>query len=103
MNLDVVETGTAKAVGAAEISKPASKERTYPVKIERGSAVVKIYLTPSHGCESFTLSYYHNGVRKRPTFATYEAAEKKAIQIANALKGKVPDTAQSVLTLTNSE
>ena len=46
---------------------------------------VKIYRTPSHGCESFTLSYYQDGARKRPTFPDFGSAKAEAESIAGRL------------------
>jgi hypothetical protein len=39
----------------------------FPIVVKQGSVTVKIYRTPSRGCEAYTLSYYQDGVRKRPT------------------------------------
>ena len=50
----------------------------FPLEVKRGSVSIKIYKTPSHGCDSFTLSYYQDGVRKRPTFSTFEQAKREA-------------------------
>ena len=46
---------------------------------------MRIYHTPSHGCDSFTLSYYQDGIRKRPTFPTFKAAEREARLVARRL------------------
>jgi hypothetical protein len=52
------------AVPPAE-SKPVQKEKNsrqkeiaFPFEVVRGSVTVKVYRTPSHGCESFTLLYH---------------------------------------------
>src|SRR5258705_7546391 len=50
-----------------------------------GSVRVKIYLTPTHGSDSYTLSYYQDGVRQRPTFARFDLAEKEAKIVASRL------------------
>jgi integrase len=61
------------------------KSIEFPQKVKRGSVVVKIYRTPSHGCDSFTLSYYQDGVRKRPTFPSFEKAKAEAENVAGRL------------------
>lgn len=61
------------------------KNVVFPKTIKKGSVTVKVYRTPSHGCESFTLSYYQDGVRKRPAFPTWKAARKAAVSVANRL------------------
>lgn len=53
-------------------------EITFPFEVSKGSVSVKIYRTPSHGSESFTLAYYQDGARKRPTFPTFKAAKAEA-------------------------
>ncbi len=75
------------------------KNIEFPQKVKRGSVIVKIYRTLSHGCDSFTLSYYQDGVRKRPTFPTYEQAKGEAEIIANRLGNSDAD----VLTLTSAD
>lgn len=64
------------------------KTIAFPQKVKRGSVTVKIYRTPSHGCDSFTLSYYQDGVRKRPTFPDFENAKAEAELIATRLASK---------------
>jgi len=61
------------------------KSTEFPQKVKRGSVIVKIYRTPSHGCDSYTLSYYQDGVRKRPTFPTLKRAREEAESIAGRL------------------
>ena len=61
------------------------KTAEFPQKVKRGSVVVRIYRTPSHGCESYTLSFYQDGVRKRPTFTTLKQAREEAERIAGRL------------------
>lgn len=63
--------------------KPA--EITYPFEVKKGSVSVKIYKTPSHGCGSFTLAYYQDGVRKRPTFPSFDAAKAEADLVVRKL------------------
>jgi hypothetical protein len=61
------------------------KSTEFPQKVKRGSVIVKIYRTPSHGCDSYTLSYYQDGVRKRPAFPTLKRAREEAESIAGRL------------------
>ncbi|MFZ1074709.1 MAG: hypothetical protein WAO21_14895, partial [Verrucomicrobiia bacterium] len=70
----------------------------FPIVVRRGSVVVKIYRTPSHRCEAYTLSYYQDGVRKRPTFTNLRAAQDEANIIVNRLGNSDAD----VLTLTSA-
>ena len=51
------------------------KKITFPFVVKQGSVSVKIYRTPSNGCESFSRADYLDGVRKRPTFPTFQAAK----------------------------
>ena len=75
------------------------KKITFPQKVKRGSVVIKIYRTPSHGCDSYTLSYHQDGVRKRPTFPDYDLAKAEAEMVANQLGNADAD----VLTLTSAD
>jgi len=75
------------------------KTEAFPLVVKRGSVAVKIYRTPSHGCESFTLSYYQDGVRKRPAFADFELAKAEAEAVANRLSRTDAD----ILTLTSAD
>ncbi len=61
--------------------------------------MVKIYCTPSHGCESFTLAYWQDGVRKRPTFPTFDKAKAEADLVVNRLGSAQGD----VLTLESAD
>lgn len=54
------------------------KKITFPFEVKRGSVSIKIYRTPSHGCESFTISDYLDGFRKRPTFPSFARAKEEA-------------------------
>lgn len=73
--------------------------RGKPFVVKNGSITVKIYTTPSHGCQSFTLAYWQDGFRKRPTFPTFEKAKSEAELVVNRL-----GTAQGdVLTLTSAD
>ena len=71
----------------------------FPIVVKQGSVTVKIYRTPSRGCEAFTLSYYQDGVRKRPTFTELRAARDEANVIVNRLGNADAD----VLTLTSAD
>jgi integrase len=71
----------------------------FPIEIKRGSARVKIYFTPSKGCDSYTLSYWFNGQRKRQTFSDLSNAKQEAERMANRLtKGDL-----DVLTLSSAD
>jgi integrase len=71
----------------------------FPFEVKRGSVSVKIYRTPSHGCDSFTLSYWQDGGRKRPTFPTFDKARDEAETVATRLGNADAD----VLTLTSAD
>jgi integrase len=75
------------------------KKIAFPHEVKRGSVSIKIYKTPSHGCDSFTLSYYQDGVRKRPTFPTFEQAKREA----EIVVGRLAATDADVLTLTSAD
>ena len=75
------------------------KSTRFPITIKRGSVVVKIYCTPTHGCERFTLSYYHDGQRKRPSFGSLENARLEAEFIASRLAS----SQAAVLNLTGAD
>lgn len=60
---------------------------------------MKIYRTPSHGCDSYTLAYWQDGVRKRPTFPTLEKAKDEA----DAVVTRLGNTDADVLTLTSAD
>jgi integrase len=71
----------------------------FPIVVKQGSVTVKIYRTPTRGCDSYTLSYYQDGVRKRPTFTTLPAARNEA----NIIVGRLGNTDADVLTLTSAD
>ena len=75
------------------------KNITFPIVVKRGSVSVKIYRTPSNGCDSYTLSFYQDGVRKRPTFSTLQAAKDEANIVVNRLGNSDAD----ILTLTSAD
>jgi hypothetical protein len=71
----------------------------FPVTVKRGYTIVKIYRTPSRGCEAFTVSYYLGDKRQRVTFADLGLAMTEAETVANKLStGEV-----NVLTLTSHD
>jgi integrase len=75
------------------------KKIAFPFEVKRGSVSVKIYRTPSNGCDSYTLAYYQNGVRKRPTFSSFQAANDEAEIVATRLGNADAD----ILTLTSAD
>jgi integrase len=78
--------------------KKKRKKRKHLV-VKNGSIKVKIYTTPSHECKSYTVVYWQDGERKRPTFPTLEKAKAEAELVVNRL-----GTAQGdVLTLTSAD
>lgn len=62
-----------------------SAKRRFPVVIKEGSVSVRIYRTPTRGCEAYTLSFYQDGIRHRPTFKSYSTAELEARLTAKRL------------------
>ena len=74
-------------------------KRTFPIVVKRGSVRVKIYFTPSNGCDAYTIAYYFGGKRVRKTFADLKRAELEAETIANRIcAGEL-----NVLTLTSKD
>ena len=59
--------------------------RSWPKVVERGHSVVKIYRTPSNGCDQFTNVYYLGDKRVRKTFADYGKAFTDAETVATKL------------------
>ena len=57
----------------------------FPFVVKRGSATVKVYYTPTKGCDSFTISFWVGGKRQRRTFSTFEKAKFEAEKAANQL------------------
>ena len=71
----------------------------FPVTVKRGHTIVKIYRTPSRGCDAYTVSYYLGDQRVRKTFADYGLASTEAETVANKLStGEI-----NVLTLTSGD
>src|SRR3954471_9250819 len=75
------------------------EEIEFPYTHSKGSVSIKIYRTPTRGCDSYTLSYWQDGVRKRPTFTTFDKALKEAKDVALKLGSASGD----VLTLTSAD
>ncbi len=75
------------------------KKVTFPFTVKNGSVRVKIYPTPSHGCESYTLVHWQDGVRKRQAFSTFEKARAEATLVVNRLGSAEGD----VLTLKSAD
>jgi integrase len=80
-------------------SKGNQEEIEFPYIHSKGSVSVKIYRTPTNGCEAFTLSYYQDGSRKRPTFPTFNQALSEAKTVALRLGSASGD----VLTLNSAD
>ncbi|HMC29007.1 MAG TPA: hypothetical protein VKM56_14545, partial [Verrucomicrobiae bacterium] len=71
----------------------------FPYVVKRGSATVKVYYTPTKGCDSYTLCYWQDGKRKRPTFADFDKARTEAEMVATKLTSGDGD----VLTLSSAD
>ena len=74
-------------------------QRKFPIRVKNGSVVIKIYRTPSHGCDSFTVVYYQGGRRQRRTFPTLQQAQDEATILSNQMAAGELDA----LLLTNSD
>ena len=71
----------------------------FPITVKRGHTIVKIYRTPSRGCDAYTVSYYLGDQRVRKTFADLGLATTEAETVATKLStGEV-----NVLTLTSDD
>jgi integrase len=68
-------------VNAKNANKTESTPDTKKTKwlVGRGSATVKIYLTPHGGKNYYTLSYWLEGIRKRQVFSSLQAAKDEAV------------------------
>src|SRR2546423_13739816 len=75
------------------------EEIEFPFTYSKGSVSVKIYRTPTRGCDSFTLSYWQDGARKRPTFTTFG----KALNEAKTVALKLGSANGDVLTLNSAD
>lgn len=74
-------------------------KRKFPIVVKRGNVRVKIYFTPSNGCDAFTIAYYFGGRRVRKTFADLGKAELEAEIVADRIcAGEL-----NVLTLTSDD
>ena len=74
-------------------------KRQFPIVVKRGNVRVKVYLTPSNGCDAFTVAYYFGGKRVRKTFADLGVAKFEAETVANRISaGEL-----NVLTLTSED
>ena len=60
-------------------------EITFPYTYSKHSVTVKIYKTPTRGYDAFTVVYYQDGQRKKPTYPTFEQALAKAEEVARLL------------------
>jgi hypothetical protein len=60
---------------------------TFTKTVKRGNVRVKIYLTPSNGCEAYTVAYCFGGKRIRKTFSRDAAAFAGGVK-AGASRGK---------------
>jgi len=63
----------------------------FPYVVEKGSVSVTIYHGVYKGYHSYTVSYYQDGVRKRPVFADFKRAKKEAIFVARRLGSQDAD------------
>jgi hypothetical protein len=59
----------------------------FPKEIRVGHSLAKIYKTPSHGCDSFTVVWFEGAVRKRKAFASLAKAELHARTKITSLAG----------------
>ena len=76
------KAGTTPAGGTKTAAAPQDSTRW---KVGRGSATVKIYLTPHGDLNYYTLSYWMDGKRIRQVFRTLKEAKKEAGTIADQL------------------
>jgi len=71
----------------------------FPVTVQVGHTTVKIYKTPSNGCDQFTVAYYLGDKRQRRAFSDYGLALTEAQTVASKLSaGEL-----NVLTLKNED
>ena len=59
--------------------------KAWPKVVERGHSIVKIYRTPSNGCDQFTLVYYLGDKRIRKSYSDYGLAFTDAETTATKL------------------
>src|SRR5262245_54690516 len=60
-------------------------EIEFPYTYSKGSISVKIYRTPTRGNDSYTLVYWKDGKRQRPTFNKFEKALAEAKDVVRLL------------------
>ena len=75
------------------------KRVEFPHTVKQGSVTIKIYFTPSRGCDSYTLSYWQDGKRKRPTFSSFARAKKESEMVAK----KLSSSESAILKLTSTD
>lgn len=74
---------------------PMRKLPRFPIRVTRHGFTVNIYRQqPRSKYVSFVLSYYLNGVRKRPTFSRFEDAKREAELVALKLATREADVLQ---------
>lgn len=71
----------------------------FPITVRRGNVRVKVYLTPTHGCDAYTVAYYFGGKRQRRTFADLDLAKQEAEIVATRVSAGELD----VLSLTSDD
>ncbi len=71
----------------------------FPITVKRGNVRVKIYFTPTNGCDGFTVAYYFGGKRQRKCFADLNKAKLEAETTAT----KIAEGEMNVLTLTSED
>src|SRR5262245_4672914 len=57
----------------------------FPIVVKVGQTKARIYRTPSHGCNSYTVIWYEGHERRRKSFADLEAAQLEATTKVNSL------------------
>jgi integrase len=75
-------------------NRSSSQRQKFPFEVKRGSAVVKIYLTPTKGRDCYTLVFWVNRERRRRTFADFDEARAEAERIAIQLTAGDLDVAK---------
>lgn len=66
----------------------------FPITVKRGNVRVKIYSTPTNGCDSYTVAYYFAGKRQRRTFADLALAKQEAELAATKISAGELDVLQ---------
>ena len=70
------------------------KKAAFPKVVQVGHSMAKIYRTPSHGSDSFTVVWFEGDFRKRKAFSTLAAAELHASSMMNSLSRGEADIIQ---------